>query len=79
MSGADLSNVVNQAALYAAKHSKDIVEQEDLEYALDKVRMGELHRLLVGQKLAMQFDFHLMLFTFESWYGSLCASYYLVE
>nr|CAB3267831.1 ATP-dependent zinc metalloprotease YME1L1 [Phallusia mammillata] len=40
MSGADLNNLVNQAALRAAKNSKETVDQEDLEYALDKIRMG---------------------------------------
>ena len=40
MSGADIMNVVNQAALYAAKHGKDVVEQPDLEFALDKIKMG---------------------------------------
>jgi len=40
MSGADISNIVNQAALAAAKRHKTGVSQEDLEYALDKCKMG---------------------------------------
>lgn len=40
MSGADLSNVVNQGALQAAKTGKTSITQEDLEFALDKIRMG---------------------------------------
>lgn len=40
MSGAEISNVVNQAALQAAKSGKGIVSQEDLEFAFDKVKMG---------------------------------------
>jgi len=39
-SGADLSNVVNQAALQAAKNNHLLVKQEDLEYAYDKIKMG---------------------------------------
>lgn len=40
MSGADISNVVNQAALQAAKLGKNLVSQEDLEFAFDKIKMG---------------------------------------
>lgn len=40
MSGADISNVVNQGALQAAKMEKQCITQEDLEFALDKIRMG---------------------------------------
>jgi len=40
MSGADISNLVNQAALQAAKLEKKFITQSDLEFALDKIRMG---------------------------------------
>uniref|UniRef100_H2YDX0 AAA+ ATPase domain-containing protein n=1 Tax=Ciona savignyi TaxID=51511 RepID=H2YDX0_CIOSA len=40
MTGADISNIVNQAALRAAKLNKRQVDQDDIEYALDKARMG---------------------------------------
>ncbi len=40
MSGADLANTVNEAALLAAKLDKNQVEMEDLENAKDKVRLG---------------------------------------
>ncbi|MBU1183476.1 MAG: ATP-dependent zinc metalloprotease FtsH [Pseudomonadota bacterium] len=39
-SGADLENLVNEAALYAAKRNKDKVEMADFEDAKDKVYMG---------------------------------------
>jgi len=39
-SGADLSNVVNEAALLAARRNKKQVEMEDFEEAKDKVMMG---------------------------------------
>lgn len=39
-SGAELANLVNEAALLAARHNKKIVDMHDLEEAKDKVMMG---------------------------------------
>lgn len=39
-SGADLENLVNEAALLAARKNKDVIEMEDFEEAKDKVLMG---------------------------------------
>lgn len=39
-SGADLANLVNEAALIAARHGQDKVTMKDIEYAKDKVLMG---------------------------------------
>jgi len=39
-SGADLANLVNEAALFAASHSQNKVSMKDIEYAKDKVLMG---------------------------------------
>ena len=38
--GADLANIVNEAALLAARKGKDAVEQADLEEAIDRVLAG---------------------------------------
>lgn len=46
-SGADLANVVNEAALIAARLNKDEVNQADLEEAKDKVMMGAERRSMV--------------------------------
>ena len=45
--GADLANLVNEAALWAARQDKDTVENEDFEYARDKVMMGAERRSLL--------------------------------
>ena len=45
-SGADLANLVNEAALYAARKSKVAVEMSDFEFAKDKVMMGAERRSL---------------------------------
>jgi cell division protease FtsH len=39
-SGADLENLVNEAALWAARHDKDDVDMNSFEHAKDKVSMG---------------------------------------
>ena len=46
-SGADLANLVNEAALFAAKGNKRLVEMEDMEKAKDKIMMGAERRSMV--------------------------------
>ena len=46
-SGADLRNLVNEAALYAARGNKKFVELSDLEWARDKVMMGPERRSML--------------------------------
>ena len=46
-SGADLENLVNEAALLAARHGKDVVEMSDFEEAKDKVLMGTERRSMI--------------------------------
>jgi cell division protease FtsH len=46
-SGADLANLVNEAALRAARFNKMKVDMADFEYAKDKVMMGSERRSLV--------------------------------
>ncbi len=47
LTGADLANIVNEAALIAARKNKDVIEMEDFEEAKDKVLMGKERRSLV--------------------------------
>ena len=46
-SGADLENLVNEAALQAAKLNQDRLDMHDFEYAKDKVLMGRERRSLI--------------------------------
>ncbi len=46
-SGADLANLVNEAALFAARRNKRLVEMEEFERAKDKVMMGAERRSMV--------------------------------
>ncbi|HSJ15455.1 MAG TPA: ATP-dependent zinc metalloprotease FtsH [Longimicrobiales bacterium] len=47
MSGADLANLVNEAALLAARRGRDKVYMDDLEDAKDKVMLGAERRSMV--------------------------------
>ena len=46
-SGADLANLVNEAALFAGRREKKQVEQQDFEDAKDKIYMGPERRSMV--------------------------------
>ena len=47
LSGADLSNICNEAALFAARRGVDRVSMEDFEQAKDKVMLGTERRSMV--------------------------------
>jgi len=47
MSGADLANLVNEAALFAARSNKRLVDMEDFEQAKDKIFMGAERKSMV--------------------------------
>ena len=47
LSGADLSNICNEAALFAARRGVDRVAMEDFEQAKDKVMLGTERRSMV--------------------------------
>ncbi|MGC2855395.1 ATP-dependent zinc metalloprotease FtsH [Novispirillum sp. DQ9] len=46
-SGADLENLVNEAALWAARHNRPAVTPDDFEAARDKILMGAERKTLV--------------------------------
>jgi cell division protease FtsH len=46
-SGADLANLVNEAALFAARRNKRFVEMDDFEAAKDKIMMGAERRSMI--------------------------------
>ena len=50
-SGADIENLVNEAALYAARRNKERVDLADFEFAKDKVLMGtERRSMIISEK-----------------------------
>jgi len=40
MSGADLANVLNEAAIFSARKKKEQIESEDIFDAIDRIQIG---------------------------------------
>jgi cell division protease FtsH len=58
-SGADLANLVNEAALFAARGNKRVVDMSDFEKAKDKVIMGaERRSMVMPEKERMNTAYH---------------------
>jgi len=54
LTGADIRNLVNEAALWATRNGKDKVDMDDFEYARDKVLMGpKREEVLAGKEKTM--------------------------
>jgi cell division protease FtsH len=59
MSGAEIANLVNEAALFAARQDKPTVEMPDFEEARDKVLMGVARKtLVISEKERRMTAFH---------------------
>jgi len=59
MSGADLANVVNEAAIFAARSNKEQVEMADFDSAKDKVLMGsEKKSMMLSDKSKLSTAYH---------------------
>jgi cell division protease FtsH len=58
-SGADLANLVNEAALFAAKNEKEIIGMKELEAAKDKIMMGaERNSMAMDEKEKKMTAYH---------------------
>ena len=54
LTGADIRNLVNEAALWATRHDKTAVDSSDFDYARDKVLMGpKREEVLTGREKKM--------------------------
>jgi len=59
LAGADLANIVNEAALLAARRDKDLVSMEDFEEAKDKIMMGmERKSLIISEEEKKSTAYH---------------------
>ncbi|TWT95296.1 ATP-dependent zinc metalloprotease FtsH [Botrimarina colliarenosi] len=58
MTGADIMNLVNEAALWATRQDKAFVETDDFEYARDKILMGDAREDILTEKEKQVTAFH---------------------
>ena len=67
LTGADIRNIVNEAALWAARHNKTRVSMADLEYARDKVLMGPKREEILTGKEKRRTAYHEAAHTIAAW------------
>jgi cell division protease FtsH len=58
MTGADLANLVNEAALLAARRRQDVVHQRDLTDALEKVQLGTARNVVIPEEERRRTAYH---------------------
>ncbi|HZZ73828.1 MAG TPA: ATP-dependent zinc metalloprotease FtsH [Pirellulales bacterium] len=58
LTGADIRNLVNEAALWATRNGKDSVEMDDFEYARDKILMGPKREEILNDKEKRMTAYH---------------------
>lgn len=68
LTGADIRNVVNEAALWAARNDKTRVSMEDFDYARDKVLMGAKREEVLKQDEKEKTAYHEAGHTLAAWY-----------
>jgi cell division protease FtsH len=67
LTGADIRNIVNEAALWAARNNKTVVEMADFEHARDKVLMGPKREEILTGKEKEKTAFHEAGHTILAW------------
>jgi len=68
LTGADIRNMVNEAALWAARHDKDYVEMSDFDYARDKILMGAKREEVLTAEDKEKTAYHEAGHTLTSWF-----------
>jgi len=58
LTGADIRNLVNEAALWASRHDKDYVDMADFEYARDKLLMGSKREEILSDQEKRMTAYH---------------------
>jgi cell division protease FtsH len=68
LTGADIRNLANEAALWATRHNKDTINNDDFEYARDKVLMGPRRDDVLTEKEKKITAYHEGGHTILAWY-----------
>lgn len=71
MTGADIQNLVNEAALWAGRHNKTQVEMSDFYFAHDKVLMGAAREEVLTHEEKERTAYHESGHTLAAWYQEL--------
>ncbi|MGM0486286.1 MAG: ATP-dependent zinc metalloprotease FtsH [Planctomycetota bacterium] len=69
LNGADIRNLVNEAALWAARQDKQIVEMSDFDYARDKVLMGAKREEVLSEEEQEKSGYHEAGHTLVAWHS----------
>jgi len=67
LTGADIRNIVNEAALWAARQNKNAVNMSDFDYARDKVLIGALREEVLTEKEKEKTAYHEAGHTLTAW------------
>jgi cell division protease FtsH len=67
LTGADIRNIVNEAALWAARNNKSLVDMSDFEHARDKVLMGPKREEVLNDKEKVKTAYHEAGHTLLAW------------
>ncbi len=59
-SGADLENLLNESAIYAARNDNSIIKSVDLENALEKARFGQISKPLTDSNKKRQIAYQII-------------------
>ncbi len=68
MTGADIRNLVNEAALWAARNDKSRVSMSDFDYARDKVVMGAKREEVLSRSELINTAYHEAGHTLAAWF-----------
>ena len=68
MTGADIANLINEAALWAARQEKTSVEMSDFYYAHDKVLMGAKREEILSNREKERTAYHEAGHTIAAWF-----------
>jgi cell division protease FtsH len=68
MSGADLENLLNEAALLAVRENKPAIEMKDLDAAFDKIMMGAKREEVITEKDKRATAYHEVGHALVAWY-----------
>ena len=68
LTGADIRNIVNESALWAARHDKKEVEMKDFDYARDKILMGAKREEVLQESEKEKTAYHEAGHTLAAWF-----------